>query len=484
MNIYQLKYGDNPRHGAGFYVMSDNWNDFGYITTFSLSYYDGTVLKNLGNVKIAKLNGDFKTNIDDIVNGNREEIFSLGVEKDYYIALNQMDTDKKYFILDALNDIAWNENLFEEVKDLEITQNSLFRFTHEETVKDQFRRIIKNHDILKMFHFIYKKGEMKTEFKVDPYSKPATNLHGLIGSNGVGKTTLLTDILFNFLDYPNFNYLQKNNEIEFFRNAVFISFSVFDNFQKFNYKNLFDNSTENYDYIGVKKVDNENGVVNKNSEDFTEDFIKSIKKIKSKGIHSKNRWIEAMTFLETDFLIESTNIKEQIEDELILREIFKELSSGHKIIILTITKLIELVVEKTLILLDEPESYLHPPLLATYIRTISHILLEQNGVCIVSTHSPVVMQEIDRECVHIIEINQNKRIIKKPKINTYGENVGILTREVFNYEIERTGFYNDLKISVKKGKTYNQIIEEFNFSLGMEAKSILRTLIRKYGDSK
>lgn len=38
MKIYELNYGDKHNKGKGFYLMSDNWNDFGYHTTFSLSY--------------------------------------------------------------------------------------------------------------------------------------------------------------------------------------------------------------------------------------------------------------------------------------------------------------------------------------------------------------------------------------------------------------------------------------------------------------
>ncbi|TDM48749.1 hypothetical protein ETI06_09760 [Macrococcoides goetzii] len=484
MKIYELNYGDKHNKGKGFYLMSDNWNDFGYTTTFSLSYYDGNEVLDIGVVKIATLTGNYRTTMNDIINGNREEIFSLGVEKEYYLALNKLEGKNKDFILKELNDIAMNEELFEKVKDLEITQKSLFRFTYEKTIKEQFRRILHNSGTFKKFHFFYHKDKMQTEFRVNPYSKPASNLHGLIGSNGLGKTTFLTDILFDFLGYSSFTYLKKSDDKDFFRNAIFISFSIFDNFQKLDSQKLFDDSLSNYDYIGVKKYTRCNKVENKNSEDFTKDFINSIKNIKAKGVHSKTRWCKAMELLETDLLIEEANIKEKIDDENILVDIFEKFSSGHKIIILTITKLIDLVVEKTLILLDEPESYLHPPLLATYIRTISHILMQQNGVCIVSTHSPVVMQEIDKECVHIIELNKGERIIKKPNINTYGENIGILTREVFNYEIERTGFYNDLKMSAKEGKKYEQILEDYNFALGMEAKSLLRILVRKFGDKE
>ena len=39
--------------------------------------------------------------------------------------------------------------------------------------------------------------------------------------------------------------------------------------------------------------------------------------------------------------------------------IFKRLSSGHKIVLLTITRLVEVVEEKTLVLIDEPEAHLH-----------------------------------------------------------------------------------------------------------------------------
>lgn len=67
---------------------------------------------------------------------------------------------------------------------------------------------------------------------------------------------------------------------------------------------------------------------------------------------------------------------------------FERLSSGHKVILLTIAKLVELVEEKTLVLLDEPEEHLHPPLVSAFIRTLSDLLIYRNGVGIVATHSP------------------------------------------------------------------------------------------------
>ena len=144
--------------------------------------------------------------------------------------------------------------------------------------------------------------------------------------------------------------------------------------------------------------------------------------------------------------------------------------------------MIELVVEKTLILIDEPEMYLHPPLLAAYMRAISKLLIAQNGVGIIATHSPIVMQELRRDCVNILKGSQDERIVTKPRIETYGENVGSLIREVFGLEVENTGYYQQLVLEVESGKTYEELVEEYQDAIGNEAKAILRVLIKHRGD--
>ncbi|MEB6171050.1 ATP-binding protein [Staphylococcus pseudoxylosus] len=145
--------------------------------------------------------------------------------------------------------------------------------------------------------------------------------------------------------------------------------------------------------------------------------------------------------------------------------------------------MIEHVVEKTLILIDEPEMYLHPPLLAAYMRAISRLLIEQNGVGIIATHSPIVMQEMRRDCINIVKNLKDRRMITKPRNETYGENVGSLIREVFGLEVEKTGYYQQLLLEAESGKEYGEIIDDYNGSIGMEAKSILRVLIKHRGEN-
>ena len=112
------------------------------------------------------------------------------------------------------------------------------------------------------------------------------------------------------------------------------------------------------------------------------------------------------------------------------RKLFGNLSSGHKIVLLTITRLVETVEERTLVLLDEPEAHLHPPLLSAFVRALSDLLVNRNGVAIIATHSPVVLQEVPASCAWKIRRTGQAFPAERPDIETFGENVGVLTREV------------------------------------------------------
>lgn len=159
--------------------------------------------------------------------------------------------------------------------------------------------------------------------------------------------------------------------------------------------------------------------------------------------------------------------------------ILSRMSSGHAIVLLTITRLVATVEEKTLVLLDEPESHLHPPLLSAFIRALSDLLHDRNGLSIIATHSPVVLQEIPKSCVWKIYRKGANVTASRPSIETFAENVGVLTSEVFNLEVERSGFHDILANSVLLGKTYEQVLTEYDGQIGFEGRAILKVLIAK-----
>jgi len=64
---------------------------------------------------------------------------------------------------------------------------------------------------------------------------------------------------------------------------------------------------------------------------------------------------------------------------------------------------------------------------------------------------------------------------ERPEIKTFGENVGVLTREVFNLELTQTGYHKLISQSAI-GSTYEQIVAEFNDELGAEGRALARAL--------
>jgi hypothetical protein len=124
--------------------------------------------------------------------------------------------------------------------------------------------------------------------------------------------------------------------------------------------------------------------------------------------------------------------------------------------------------------LDEPEEHLHPPLVAAFIRALSELLTYRNGVAVIATHSPVIVQEVPKKCVWKIRRNGKYRSFDRPEIETYGENLGEITTEIFGYDVQKSGFHALLKEAAEKKDSYDSALSLFNGELGNEAKSILR----------
>ncbi|MHB6911298.1 AAA family ATPase [Streptomyces sp. DB-54] len=157
--------------------------------------------------------------------------------------------------------------------------------------------------------------------------------------------------------------------------------------------------------------------------------------------------------------------------------LFRGLSSGHKIVLLTMTRLVEHVDELTLVIIDEPEAHLHPPLLAAFMRALSDLLSDRNGLAIVATHAPVVLQEIPAHCVWKLRRYGRHLGVEQPRIETYGENVGLLTHEVFGLEVAEAGFLHELRRLVEDGYSYEAVLNRFSQRLGGEARLVLSALI-------
>lgn len=480
------------------YLRTDNWNDYSFVTMFYMSVHDAEgELHDIGNVKLGYVGQTTRdvshTKLTDTFEKVPADFFSLGTDADYYSNMRGLPSELASEILQAMNDVAYRPEIYEIAKGEEVFSTSLLRGVSISAIKGQFARIINGQPPLTDFKFEFvrnaesRHASVNLAFNVEAGSLPSTNIHAIIGRNGVGKTTLLNEMIDAVIcrkdpsvTFNGFNGWSKQPiSGEYFSSLVSVSFSAFDPFYPPEEQSDPTLGTC-YFYIGLKNSDADNSSL-RSIEDIHKDFIRSLGLCLSQE-SKKARWLGAISSLESDEnfsemrLGKVATLKRNAALDKAL-ELVRLMSTGHAVVLLTITKLVARVEEKTLVIIDEPESHLHPPLLSAFIRALSELLHDRNGVAIIATHSPVVLQEVPKSCVWKIHRYRSALSCKRPEQETFGENVGILTREVFGLEVMKSGFHRLITDSVDNGGSYDEILEGYDGQLGFEAKAILKALV-------
>lgn len=496
----------SPAPGLVF-LSADNWDDYSFKTSFDTTLIDRDGKRvELGTVKIGYVNqpvGWTKNKLPTEFDSLPTEFFSVGQDVRFYRSLmEQLTPETRSKFLSAIRDVAHDENVLNIAKNQKVFKESLTRGLSVSTIRGQFRRVLEGQSELTDFRFIYRQlpnekiAAVELDFHVKANSIPSTNIHVLIGRNGVGKTTLLNNMVSTLMGsskkegdpdrqfFENQSFFETPLERDYFSCVVSVSFSAFDPFvppadkqDRIGGPGFF--------YIGMKNSRSDHTSAKmatpKTNEDLVNDFVSSFKSCLSQPT-KRQRWLKAVRGLESDVNFADMALGSLIdfEDrEAVDRAhaLAYKMSSGHSIVLLTITRLVDTVDEKTLVLLDEPESHLHPPLLSAFTRALSDLLHDRNGVAIIATHSPVVLQEVPKSCVWKLTRIRAQGRSDRPERETFGENVGVLTREVFGLEVSKSGFHEMLQRAVNQGGSFEQILSLYDDQLGTEAKAILLSLI-------
>ncbi|MFE5240477.1 MULTISPECIES: AAA family ATPase [unclassified Streptomyces] len=497
-----LDYKQSPTPNQdGAFLIKDSWDDYTHVTTFELYVRrdDGRLLQ-AGFVRIGHV--DMQTDPDFRVTASRlpsqfealpEGYFSLAHQDTYYEVLNTLPEPVRRDVLTSLRDVAFLPDLIPQVEALTVFRQSLTRGI-DRTELERLCQIAGGRKRILPYEWSYTApvadpGSVPPtlDFRAVPGSRPSTNLHVLIGRNGVGKSHLLRDLARRVT--AGEIEVSRSADTGDLTNCVAVSFSAFDK--------LYDQQPSGptarpFTYIGLQILDepanvaageHEPQVRLKTEHELAMEFVESfyICRIGARG----QRWqkaIETLSYSASGFLdehrdrIESLMRSDDHEDVVeTLIDIFLSLSSGHRIALLIVTRLIETVTEKTLVLIDEPETHLHPPLLSALIRTLTDLFTDRNGMAIMATHSPVVLQEIPASCVYKLRRFGNVLTAEHPERETYGENLGELTHEIFGLEAAATGYHATLTELVEQDLPYEEIVAQFT-SLGSEARAVLRAM--------
>lgn len=475
-----------PDRGLNVFTLKeDGWDDYHFKTTFHLFRGLGDEdPADIGIVKIARFgmgSESGQTTLDRSFNALRADFFSLGQDREYYDKILALDEPMRRAVLVALRDIAFDSELYDLAHRETVTGLSLLRDVNDSVVKTQFRRIAHGRVVLSHYEFTYDppRGLGSTPprlgFRVSADSAPPTNVHVLIGANGVGKSTLMRNFAASLssgsdpLKVGAFQHDQLEDGVGRrvpFNNVVTVAFSAFDPFPD----HLLDPTGERGDIA--------HEVVGLGTTDLETQFAENLR-LCMRGPR-RERWLAALKYLtDADAVLRDERMDDVLNSSVVggevsgARERLRSLSSGHKIVLLTITAIIRFVEERTLVLIDEPETHLHPPLLSAFVRALSELIVERNGVAIVATHSPVVLQDVPRSCVHVVRRHGGELSVSPPKIETFGESVSVLTSAVFGLDVTTTGFHALLDRVSGVASTER---DELHLQLGAEGRALLRAL--------
>ena len=499
--------GQVPTEGVNtVYLRIDHWNDYSFTTMFRVFAFDENGLKHdLSDIKIGFV-GQTKSTATYETLGESFELlpegyFSLGQGVDYYKKLaTDFSAEWREHFLNCLRDVVSSDEALELAENEDVFQTSHLRGVKLSDIRDQFVSVLTGEVLLTDFDFGFDLpasdmfAGFDLHFQVKANSLPSTNMHALIGRNGVGKTTYLNAMVkavsphteidaFFHTTSPIFGQM-KMDAGSYFGSLVSVAFSAFDPFDQPPAATGQEGGLL-YSYIGLtdySEVDENPSRKKLKTEEMLHDEFAEALEVCFADKDRKIRWEQAVSTLESDDNFADMGLLALIElsgDDLRERALFLigKMSSGHTIVILIITLLVARVNEKTLVLFDEPESHLQPPLLSALIRSLGQLLRARNAVAIIATHSPVVLQEIPKSCVWKVFRSKLASEKMRPDTETFGENVGTLTRDVFKLDVAKSGFHTVLADLVKAGGTYEQILKKLGDNLGYEARGILKAMV-------
>lgn len=468
-----------------FSLKYNNWDDLGKETTFYLQYHTSEDNENyLGKIKIMKVGVKNTLDIlDDMFYSLSNEYCSLGQSEQFYETLFKiLDNDEVYGFLYAIKDAAFFPAIHEKFTNDKIFNDSLIRNSEVERLCRTAKIKISGDKISEYYNFIYSYNPPYSEesinipFNFEPDHKKTiqNRVITLIGKNGAGKTQLLSQIVNDIHDKKKQKF---NNKSLIFSKIFTISYSVFDRFRIPN-----PNAEFNYIYCGLKKDENTFLSTTEVDTMIKESFYKLFKRY-----DLKDKWYRILlSFIQKpqlDLIVKHIEIVigfdgEDIreENEIIdtgWTEFFKTLSSGQSIILNVMSKLLSEIRYDSLIIFDEPETHLHPNAITELISIIFDIVNQYESFCIISTHSPIIIQQMRAENVLILERDDDVCNVSSPSNDTFGENLTCITEDIFGnisipkYFIEKIEELISLGLNLEDIKTELRS-KNLNLSLNTE----------------
>ena len=499
---------------------------------------DQTEVTYIGGVKILRLGQTIGpqliqkpfTKLDD-------KWISVGTSLDYYQRLHELPAGRRKAIMDALNDAVAHPELVERFEQEEGWQTSLFRDNRDwRSFLADARALYEGNfsalaDIDQSFSYKPAGADEPVEFDfsspeptfyVGPYRRLGprqrktllpNRIMVLVGRNGSGKSTLLARLAHVAFASPQDRASKPFKKLGVleppsigFMRIITISYSAFDSFvvPGVDAKELSQVTQDlasgegRFVFCGLRDLVAEGKAdVERDEQLAGEDDEPPVERRSTTKLKPVDQLAEEFAALVTRIrkddrqaLLQSAleplladpsfaDLRDQLEQltggTRKARSLFLDWSTGHKIALHVVASLVAHATPRSLVLFDEPEAHLHPPLMAALMHAVRVVLSDQNALCIAATHSPVLLQETLAQHVRRVTRTGKSLKIEQPQLETFGENVGVLTYDTFGLTAASTDYHKVLDLLVKGCSSPEEVDKLFDPGLSAQARAYVLT---------
>ena len=109
----------------------------------------------------------------------------------------------------------------------------------------------------------------------------------------------------------------------------------------------------------------------------------------------------------------------------------RALSSGEYAMLRFAVQAVASIEQGSLLLLDEPESHLHPRYITQLMVLLDELLEATRSIAIIATHSSYVVREVPRSQVFVLRVDEREGRTERPRLQTLGASVDAISQFVF-----------------------------------------------------
>lgn len=469
------------------FLTRDNWNDYGFETKFFASLElsaDASIT--LGAVKVGAINYSSDQRMRDILPAEffalDENYFSLGQSINFYYELLNLEPNIRAAYATAMRDIPLLNLPVEQLRAEDVFETSLLRTSGAREALDKAPALFNTQvDDRKVGVFEFETKfenagaphRIRFDFAEDNGLPHRINV--LVGVNGVGKTQLMARLAMVLSQFEraedretrtaerrSMKDVGQLTPMPTFYSVIAISFSAFDDFQL---PDAVETDDYRYAYCGLRNSDN---------------TITNVANLATRIATLIQRMSDERRQLAVSSLSKALG-KTLTLEELGSANFYRTLSAGQRIVANIIADLAQNLRSRSLILLDEPETHLHPQLVSRLLSVLNDLIVGFDSAAVIATHTPIVVQQVIARRVHIIRRVDDIPVIAQPLIETFGENLTEIVRTVFDAVESDRGYQEVLdQLLLANNGSVAEVEHLFNGRIGFNAHSYLRS---RGGDS-